>query len=91
MSVSFQGPKAPGKAFPATLDLNNGLASRLLRAMGYKVGEETAGEMPIKKAKKGISDARETIKDVEDLKYLWYLSEMVDDLIQAGDKKLIWF
>jgi hypothetical protein len=91
MSVSFQGPKDHGKPFPVTLDLNNALASRLLRSMGYKVGEETAGAMPIKEAKKGISEARETLKDVEDLKHLWYLSEMVDDLIQAGEEQLTWF
>jgi hypothetical protein len=43
MSVSFQGVRAKGSKFPETLDLNNGLASRILRAMGYAVTEETSG------------------------------------------------
>lgn len=55
MSVSFHG-------LTSSLDINNGLASRLLTAMEYKVGESSDGKMTIAVARKGIRKARETME-----------------------------
>jgi hypothetical protein len=111
MSVSFKGTRR------TSLDLNNGQASRILRAIGYKVTEETSGEMPIEDARKGLLSAQRlyvqrlspiTCKHVkgqplsadevsslaeiaDDLQYFWMLQELVDDLVRARQKRLIWF
>lgn len=90
MSVSFQGVRAKGSKYPETLNLNNGLASRILRAMGYAVTEETSGEMSIEQAQKGIVAARQTLPD-EDLEYLDMLDDIVRDLAKARKKKLCWY
>lgn len=52
MTVSFRYPD------DGTLDLSNGAASRLLTLIGYKVTEETSGEMEITAAEEGIGKAR---------------------------------
>jgi hypothetical protein len=62
MSVSFRYPE-PDNGVAGTLDLSNGMASGLLRLMGYKVTEETSGELEIIEARDGIKAARETLTD----------------------------
>lgn len=79
MSVSFNGD----------LDLNNGLASRLLRAMGYKVTEDSNGEMPLAAAKEGIERARATVSS-EDRPYLDMLAQVVQDVEASGSDTLTW-
>lgn len=83
MSVSFIGDGA------YTLDLNNGLASRLLRAMGYEVTEETSGSMSIFAAEAGILQAKKILAE-DDLEYLTYLSELVQELKVTGRTELTW-
>jgi len=90
MSVSFQGVKPKGSKFPETLNLNNGLVHRILRAMDYPVTIETSGEMPIEKAVAGIAKARATIEG-EDVDYLDMLDDLVKELVKARRKKLVWY
>lgn len=90
MSRSFQGVKPRGSKYPETLDLNNGLSTRILVAMGYNVTEETSGEMPLDKAQAGILKARNVLED-EDLEYLDMLDELVRELVKARKKKLTWY
>lgn len=90
MSVSFQGTKRRGKRFPETLDVTNGLASRLLHAMGYPVGEETAGTMPLKAAIAGIENAKAVVS-AEDRVFLDHLAEVCADLKRARRTELVWF
>lgn len=78
MSVTFEGE----------LDVSNGLASRLLRAIGYPVGEDSDGSMPIKEALEGIQRAKGTMG--EDEKYLGYLEELVTSLQADGADLLSW-
>lgn len=61
------------------LDVNNGLASRLLRAIGYSVSEESSGSMRIGDMLVGIQAAKVTLAP-EDLKYLEWLE---DEVVQA--------
>jgi len=83
MSVSFIGDGI------YTLDLSNGLASRLLRAMGYVVTEETCGSMSIPSAEAGILLARLTLS-LDDIEYLDYLEELVKELKVSGRTELTW-
>lgn len=84
MSVSFQGIKG------RTLDLNNGLASRLLDAIGYGVGEATHGQMPIQRALEGIERAKKSVAE-EDAKYLVWLGELAQGVADAKGRTLTWF
>jgi len=83
MSVSFIGEDS------YSLDLNVGLASRILRAIGYNVTEETCGSMIIPSAEAGILLARLTL-NTDDIKYLDYLEELVKELKAAGRSELTW-
>lgn len=90
MSISFRGVRAKGSKYPETLDLNNGLASRILTAMGYPFTGESSGEMPVGQAQKGLATARQILPD-EDLEYLDMLDDIVRDLAKARKKKLCWY
>lgn len=85
MSISFQAVDGD------TLDFNNGLATRLLTAIGYDVTEETAGSMSIEAAKKGIAEARswQRIKK-EDMKYFEMLEDLIDELADLEYRELVW-
>jgi len=83
MSVSFESPTG-------TLDLNNGLAGRLLQAIGYKVGESNAGGMGIEAALAGIARAKGTLDPVDEV-YLVYLEEVVREVKDSGGDTLTWF
>lgn len=77
-----------------SLDLSNGLSFRLLRALGYSVTEESSGKMSIEVAKKAIAEVwrDSTYKGLsqDDLRYLRWLEEVVDDLDEAGSTLLTW-
>jgi hypothetical protein len=87
MSISFHG--VPDSRRCRTLDLNNGLASDILRAIGFKVGESSDGEMPIEAAKVGIQKAKMTLGK-DQLPYLGYLEELVTELEVSGAIRLTW-
>lgn len=84
MSVTFNG----------NLDLNNGLASRLLVAIGFYKGLDEAiythGEMPIDAALAGIEQAK-TVVVADDLKYLGYLEEEARAIKASGGEQLTWW
>lgn len=82
MSVQFQSPQG-------SLDLSNGAASRLLRAIGYNVREENDGSMPIDQAREGIAKARTTLSE-EDLGYLKHLEEIIEEVAEDGGTELVW-
>lgn len=83
MSMSFNGD----------LDLNNGLASRILVAIGYAKSENdivyTHGEMPLAAAKDGIERAKTTVS-AEDRPYLDMLAQVVQDVEASGSDVLTW-
>ena len=83
MSVSFNGD----------LDLNNGLASRILVAIGYAKSENnivyTHGEMSLAAAKEGIERAKSSVS-TEDRHYLDMLAQVVRDLETSGRDMLTW-
>jgi len=72
------------------LDLNNGLASRLLRAIGYNVSESSAGYMPLNQALTGVQEAKSTVSK-DDLEYLMLLEEEILQLKEEGATVLDWF
>jgi len=82
MSVQFHSPEG-------SLDISNGAASRLLRAIGYSVSEENDGSMPIERAREGIAKARVTLIG-EDLNHLNHLEEIVDEVAAEGGTELVW-
>lgn len=82
MSVSFQGHND-------SLNLNNGLASRLLAAMDLPINS-TAGETDISTMPGRITTAKTKVSG-EDLPYLQKLEDLVTDLTEAGATKLEWF
>lgn len=87
MSVSFHG--VPTSRRLSSLDLNNGLASDILRAIGYKVGESSDGMLPTSAAKEGIARARTMLAD-DQLQYLGYLEELITELEASGATRLTW-
>jgi hypothetical protein len=89
MSVSFTGIKKRGMKYPRSLDLNNGLAGRILQAMGLPPCEETAGKMPLKEAIAGVEKAKGTLA-ADDLQYLDELSAICQDLKKARRTELTW-
>lgn len=84
MSVSFQGHENNG------LDLSNGTASKLLRAIGFPVSEETSGSMPLEEALAGIQKAKGTLSTPEDEELLDLLKELAEGLQSAGATQLTW-
>lgn len=79
MSVSFRG-----------LGLNNGLASRLLGAIGYPVGESSAGSMRVDEMLTGIEAAKSKVTS-DDAPYLRMLEKVVLQVQEDGDEVLEWW
>lgn len=82
MSVSFFGTNGH------TLDVNNGLASRLLSALNLP-SNGTAGSADLSTAKERFKEARSKLSG-EDLEYLDDLERQVDNLLKAGETTLEW-
>lgn len=83
MSVSFHG------VGENSLDLNNGLATRLLVALGHDPGMDSAGSMSLA----GIRDKMEAafpLLDSQDLEYLEMLRDIIEELKEAGHTTLTW-
>jgi hypothetical protein len=68
---------------------SNGQASRILRAMGYPVSEESSGSWPIEKMKSGIALAIQTLTG-EDLDALQDLATLVDEYEIGGEPTMEW-
>ncbi len=85
MSVSFQGPEPTN-----TLDLSNGTASRLLKAIGFPVSEESSGALPLEQALEGIQKAKGTLDRPEDEELLQELESLSQGLQKAGATQLTW-
>ncbi len=81
MSRSFQGPGG-------TLDLNNGLSDRLLRAMGYLDGPSTDGSMPIGEA---VEALRVAVVAEADQWALDGLRALAGEVLVAGGERLEWW
>ncbi len=81
MSVSFHG-------LGYTLDVNIGLADRLLTAIGYKTNEYTHGSMPLAEAKMALETAKATLP--EDEEYFKHLRKLVNELSEQGFNVLEW-
>lgn len=79
MSISF-----------GDLNVSNGMASKLLRAIGYPVSEESSGSMKIDTMLAGIAAAKSTLGD-EDLKYLGWLEDEVRAAKDGGATDFEWF
>jgi len=79
MSVSFRG-----------LGLNNGLASRLLGAIGYPVGESSAGSMRVDEMLTGIETAKGKVTP-DDAPYLTMLEKVALQVQEDGDEVLEWW
>ena len=71
-----------------TLDLNNGLASRILVAMGLPSPEVTHGSMPVAEAKSRLA-AVSGLSD-DDMGYVEALREIVEELESEGKDLLEW-
>ena len=85
MTVSF--PEVNGDIH---LHVNNGLASRLLRAMGYRVSEASDGSMPVVAAKWNITQAMDGMSE-EDRPYAESMVEILDEYEEAGKETIEWF
>lgn len=80
MSVSFEGE----------LNVANGTASEMLRLLGYKVTEETAGEMPVRLVRERVQAAIPQAAG-EIASFLQDLDDIAKRLEVEGCEVLTWF
>jgi hypothetical protein len=85
MQVTFHSPDDDSE-----LNVGSEMAARLLCAMGCSHnGQPGGGSMPLSEVREGIEKAKAVLSR-DDLEYLGYLEEIVEDIAQTGGDSLRW-